>query len=76
MERARLEGGPVAVPPSVLAGLEAVRRSGLTNMLDKPAVARVAAGLGHPEAADWMKSHPCEYAKGVFRGFKLEVGEL
>jgi hypothetical protein len=34
--------GAVRVPPAVREGLEAVRLSGLTNMLDRPAVARIA----------------------------------
>ena len=32
----------VKVPKAVLDGIEAVRRSGLTNMLDRPVVAELA----------------------------------
>jgi hypothetical protein len=41
----------VLVPREVLEGLEAVRRSGRVNMLDRPAVARIAGELGFREAA-------------------------
>ena len=34
---------PVSVPPEVWKGLEAVRISGATNMLDRPAVIEIAA---------------------------------
>jgi len=69
MRRVRLDGGPVPVPREVLAGLEAVRRSGLTNMLDLPRVAAFARELGFPEAADWVKANHALYSRGVFCGF-------
>lgn len=56
----------------VWQGLNAVRMSGLTNMLDRPVVARLAADLGYPKAASWIEAHPREYAEGVFRGFDIE----
>ena len=60
----------VRVPKAVLDGLEAVRRSGLTNMLDRPAVARLAAEFGCEKAAGWIETHRKEYAEGIFRGFE------
>ncbi len=66
--------GPVRVPPEVLKGLEAVRRSGLTNMLDRPAVATIAAWMGHEATARWVREHRDLYARGVFRGFEAEGG--
>lgn len=61
---------PVLVPRAVLDGLHSVRDSGLTNMLDRPRVADIAARLGHRTAALWVREHPSEYATGVFQGFR------
>ena len=60
----------IRVSKDVLEGLEAVRRSGLTNMLDRPAVARLAEETGFADAAEWVKMYPKEYARGVFSGFE------
>ncbi len=65
----RLGNARVRVPRIVLDGIEAVRRSGLTNMLDRPVVAGLAATFGHPEAAAWVDGHRAEYASGIFQGF-------
>lgn len=62
----------VLVPLEVLGGLEAVRRSGLTNMLDRPAVIHIAEEMGFKSAAEWVFDHPAEYARGVFEGFEAE----
>lgn len=64
--------GPVPVAAAVWQGIEAVRRSGLTNMLDRPEVARLAATLGYADAGDWVTAHRDEYAAGIFRGFVIE----
>ncbi len=63
------ERTPVEVPPDVLEGLEAVRDSGETNMLDRPAVASLAYTFGYPDAAAWVEENPRLYSEGVFRGF-------
>lgn len=63
----------VGVPAVVWQGIDAVRFSGFTNMLDRPAVVRIAGELGFPEAARWIETHTKEYAEGVFRGFIVEV---
>jgi len=52
--------------------IQAVRRCGLTNMLDRPVVADLAEKLGFPEAARWIETHPRNYAEGVFRGFVVD----
>ena len=59
------------IPSEVLQGIEAVRRSGKTNMLDRNAVARIALELGHVDAAFWIddKANHKTYAEGIFRGF-------
>lgn len=62
----------IPVPAAVWQGIDAVRLSGLTNMLDRPAVVRIARKLDFTEAAGWIEAHPKEYAEGVFRGFVVE----
>jgi len=62
----------IPVPAAVWQGIDAVRQSGLTNMLDRPEVVRIAGELGFPEAARWIETHPKEYAEGVFRGFVVD----
>jgi len=64
--------GPVPIPERAWQGIDAVRMAGLTNMLDRPLVARLAGELGFPEATRWIEDHPKEYAEGVFRGFAPE----
>jgi len=65
----------IRVPKDVLDGLETVRQSGLTNMLDRPVVARLADKMGFDEAAEWVEAHRKEYAEGIFRGFEAEEDE-
>jgi len=64
----------IRVPREVLDGLEAVRTSGLTNMLDRPIVIELARRMGFEEAARWIETHPRDYAQGVFQGFEAEGG--
>jgi len=64
--------GKVKVPKAVLDGLEAVRRSGLTNMLDRPVVAQLAEEFGFKKAARWIRTRRKLYAIGVFHGFAAE----
>lgn len=65
----------IVVPAAVLDGLEAVKRSGLTNMLDRPMVARLALEMGHVDLAFWIEANPGLYAQGIFRGFVPEMSE-
>ena len=62
----------IAIPPAVLKGIEAVRRSGRTNMLARDVVAAIALELGHVDAAFWLteKANHKTYAEGIFRGFR------
>lgn len=68
------DDAPVRIPLPALVwqGIDAVRLSGLTNMLDRPEVVRIARELDFSEAAGWIEAHPKEYAEGVFRGFVVE----
>ena len=65
----------IRVPKDVLEGLDAVLQSGLTNMLDRPVVARLAVEMGFENAAQWVEAHRKEYAEGIFRGFEAEEDE-
>lgn len=68
MERTRT-GSPVVVPADVLEGLEAVRLSGKTNMLDVNRVIELALQMGRADAAMWVYDHRKLYVAGVFAGF-------
>ncbi|MEN6521088.1 MAG: DUF5049 domain-containing protein [Armatimonadota bacterium] len=60
----------VPIPADVLEGLEAVRTSGRTNMLDVPVVMKLALEMGFPQTTLWIDEHQALYAAGVFRGFR------
>jgi hypothetical protein len=64
-----VEQTKVPIPADVLEGLEAVRLSGKTNMLDVPVVVKLALEMGHPETALWVREHQSLYVVGFFRGF-------
>jgi hypothetical protein len=70
----------VPIPADVLEGLEAVRASGRTNMLDVPMVMKLALEMGFPQTALWISEHQALYSVGVFRGFEptgmLDEGTL
>jgi hypothetical protein len=61
----------VRVAAEVFEGIEAVRRSGLTNMLDRPAVAHIAEEMGFEESARWVREHRALYARAIFQGFEV-----
>ena len=63
---------PISIPAAVWQGLESVRRSGLTNMLDRPAVIQIAERLDFPETVRWIEGHHGPYSEGLFRGFVAE----
>lgn len=62
----------VAVPREVFEGLEAVRRSGLTNMLDRPVVAELAQEMGFHWTAEWVRGNRDLYARAIFHGFEIQ----
>ncbi len=68
MERKKIE-----VPAKVLTGLEAVRLSGKTNMLDAPRVIELAFEMGHTEAALWVHDNRGLYSRAIFQGFAVAV---
>ena len=69
-----MDKAKIRVPADVLEGLEAVRVSGKTNMLDAPRVIELALDMGHDAAAFWVYENRPKYAEGIFRGFELEEG--
>ncbi len=66
---------PITVTAAVWRGLEAVRNSGTTNMLDRPAVLKIAEFLGFHETARWIEAHHGPYAEGLFKGFMVDPEE-
>ncbi|HEX2950999.1 MAG TPA: DUF5049 domain-containing protein [Armatimonadota bacterium] len=67
---------PIAVPAAVLEGLEAVRQSGDTNMLDRPRVIELAEVMGYDETAVWVRDNRHLYAEGIFAGFRADDMEV
>ena len=67
---------PIRVPAAVLEGLEAVRQSGYTNMLDRPRVIELAEMMGYDEAAQWVRDYRGHYAAGIFAGFRADETEV
>jgi len=64
-----MERTKVRVPADVLEGLEAVRLSGKTNMLDAPRVIELAFETEHYATALWVHENRGLYSQGIFRGF-------
>ena len=62
----------VTVTQEVLDGINEVRDSGQTNMMDRQQVMVVADSLGFSDAVCWIDDNPKDYRKGIFRGFKVE----
>ena len=64
-----MEQTKVPIPADVLEGLEAVRLSGKSNMLDVPVVVKLALDMGFPQTALWVHEHQALYIVGVFKNF-------
>jgi hypothetical protein len=64
--------GPVKVPLDVMDGLDAIRDSGLVNMLDSHEVQRVADRLEYYAVVVWIHENRALYGEGVFLGFEAE----
>ncbi|MBI2842745.1 MAG: DUF5049 domain-containing protein [Armatimonadetes bacterium] len=69
-----MERTKVRAPVDVLEGLEAVRLSGKTNMLDAPRVIELAFEMEHYATALWVQENRKQYAEGIFRGFEAAEG--
>ncbi len=70
-----MEKQPIVVRAEVFEGLEAVRRSGITNMFDRPRVIEIAEMMGYDETAEWLASNRNLYSQGLFQGFKVAEDE-
>jgi hypothetical protein len=70
------EDGPIRVSEAVAWELEEIRRSGLTNMLDRPAVIRLCRSYGYGDAAEWVGRNPDLYARGIIRGIRSHSGTI
>lgn len=64
----------IQVPADVLEGLEAVRLSGKTNMLDTPRVIELAHEMDYYATALWVHENRKQYAEGIFKGFEAAEG--
>ncbi|OPZ87273.1 MAG: hypothetical protein BWY76_00544 [bacterium ADurb.Bin429] len=64
-----MKKAPIRIPAAVYEGLEAVRISGGTNMLDRPRVIEIAEMMGYDETAEWLHENRRLYAEGIFAGF-------
>ncbi len=71
-DRGDADSGRIRITDAVWQGLEAVRQSGQTNMLDRPSVARIASKFGFYETADWIENNRSKYSQGIFKGFEIE----
>jgi len=61
--------GEVLVAPDIFEGLEYVRASGETNMMDRNAVIKIAMREGYYEAANYVMENKDEYFHGFMHGF-------
>ncbi len=62
----------VKVMKSVFEGLERVRESGATNMLDVNTVQRLAHENEDYATVLWLEDNKDQYARGVFEGIEPE----
>lgn len=62
----------VKVSTTVAKQLEAVRLSGMTNMLDRPRVQEIAKMLSYEELAEWIRLLPSEYNQAIFAGVEID----
>ncbi len=68
--------GGVEISKEVFEGLEFVRRSGATNMLDRSTVLYLAREWGFDETADWIESvDRGTYGRLIFEGPRVIDGE-
>ena len=62
----------VKAPRAVIDGIETVRQTGRTNMLDRHAVQYIANELELWEVVIWLEDHPKDYGRGLFHGFEAD----
>lgn len=62
----------VKAPQTVIDTIEAIRESGVTNMLDRRAVQFYADRRGCFETVMWLEDNRTEYGRSVFEGFEAQ----
>ncbi len=62
---------PIPISREVFQGIDAVRLSGATNMLDRPRVIEILEEMGFDEAAEWVRRNKSQYSHGIFQGFEV-----
>jgi hypothetical protein len=62
----------VSLHPEIAAALERVRVSGGANMREVPRVLELLVADEALDAADWVETHPEEYAQGIAKGFVIQ----
>jgi hypothetical protein len=69
MEKQPEDDNRVQISRAVFDGLEFIRRSGATNMLDRPMVLNLAKEWGFPDTVDWIESVDTgTYGRLIFQG--------
>lgn len=68
-KESREASGRVQIPKSAYEGLEFIRRSGVTNMLDRSMVLNTARELEFHDAAEWIETIDSDtYERLILRG--------
>jgi len=67
-----MKKAPIPVPAAVFEGLEAVRLTGASNMLDRPRVIELAEMMGYDDTAEWLRNNTHLYAELIFCGMVVE----
>jgi hypothetical protein len=62
----------VKAPRAVIDGIETVRQTGRTNMMDRRMVQVIANELELWELVIWLEDHPKDYGRGLFQGFQVD----
>ena len=62
----------VKVSQKVYDGIEAVRMSGLTNMLDRGMVQVLCNRMGYHEAVVWIEENKDKYGQLIILGLEVE----
>lgn len=77
MERKPSKEAKVQVSETVFEGLDLIRSSGVTNMLDRPMVQQLAWERGLEETAQWLEQIDSRtYGRLIFQGVEVIDGDI
>jgi hypothetical protein len=62
----------VKAPRAVIDGIETLRQTGRTNMMDRRIVQVIANDLELWEVVIWLEDNPKDYGRGLFHGFEAD----